>query len=194
VTHKDLLAEIKQFIPDKKFGIFSEQIEVAIELYKDIDDPKRVQKELQELARLSKKVNYTLVNVIKKVSPTTIRFLERFLPLPPHPNVDSFEELTLYANDIRRRITRGSSLKDDASYNFPSGAHRMGRPLSHRVNVLVSFVAAAYVAATGNDIRRKWDADGTLPIHIILAATFHELKIGASVDEAIRRLKLKDAF
>ena len=194
MPHNDLLAEIKQFIPEDKFDIFSEQIEVAIELYEDIDDPKRVQKELQELARLSKKVNYTLVNAIKNSSPTTIRFLERFLSLPTYPNVDSFKELTLYANDIRRRITRGSSLTPDASYSFPSGAHRIGRPLSHRVNVLVSFVAAAYVAATGNGIRRKWDADGTLPIHIILAATFHELKIGASVDEAIRRLKLKDAF
>tara|TARA_B110000238_G_C15902458_1_gene342639 strand:- start:55 stop:639 length:585 start_codon:yes stop_codon:yes gene_type:complete len=194
MSQDDLLAEIKQFIPEDKFDIFSEQIEVAIELYEDIDDPKRVQKELQELARLSKKVNYTLVNVIKKVSPTTIRFLERFLPLPSHPNIDSFEELTLYANDIRRRITRGSSLTDGAPYNFPSGAHRMGRPRSHRVNVLVSFVAAAYVAATGNVIRRKWDVDGKLPIHSILAATFHELKISASVDEAIRRLKLEDAF
>lgn len=194
MPYEDLLANIKQFIPDKKFNIFSEQIEVAIELYHDIDDPKMVQKELQELARLSKKANYTLVNVIKNSSPTTIRFLERFSPLPSYPNVDNFKELTLYANDIRRRITRGSSLADGAPYNFPSGAYRIGRPLSHRVNVLVSFVAAAYVAATGNVIRRKWDVDGKLPMHSILAATFHELKISASVDEAIRRLKLEDAF
>ena len=194
MSQDDLLAEIKQFIPEDKFDIFSKQIEVAIELYHDIDDPKKVQRELQELARLSKKANYTLVNVIKKVSPTTIRFLERFLPLPSQPNIDSCEELTVYANDIRRRITRGSSLTPDASYSFPSGAYRIGRPLSHRVNVLVSFVAAAYVAATGNVIRRKWDIDGKLPMHSILAATFHELKISASVDEAIRRLKLEDAF
>ena len=84
MSQDDLLAEIKQFIPEDKFDIFSERIGVVIELYQDIDDPKGVQKELQELARLSKKVNYTLVNVIKKVSPTTIRFLERFLPLPSY--------------------------------------------------------------------------------------------------------------
>ena len=188
MPYEGLLAKIKPFIPDKKFDIFSEQIDNAIEIYQELDEPKLVQMELREIGRLTKKVNYTLVNVITNSNPTTKQFLERFSPLPPLPDIENEEDLNQYAKDIRRRISKGLILSDKETYNLPTGAYKIGRPRKERNDVLVSFVAAAYVLATGNTIRRKWDIDETLPIHDILIVIFENLGINASVDEAIRRL------
>jgi hypothetical protein len=64
----------------------------------------------------------------------------------------------------------------------------MGPDPNARIDVLVSFVAAAYVSATDKGFRREWDADGDLPFHQVLETVFKTLSLDASVDEAIRRL------
>lgn len=180
--------QIKRFIPKAKVNDFLKRAAVAIEIYQELDEPKLVQMELREIGRLTKKVNYTLVNVITNSNPTTKQFLERFSPLPTLPDVENEEDLNQYAKDIRRRISKGLILKNEVVYSLPTGASKIGRPRSERIDILVSFIAAAYVLATGNTIRRKWDIDETLPMHDILIVIFENLGINASVDEAIRRL------
>ena len=68
-----------------------------------------------------------------------------------------------------------------------TGPSIKGRPNKARIDVLVSFVAAAYVLATDKEFRRKWDADEELPFHEILEALFDTLCLDGSVDESIRR-------
>jgi hypothetical protein len=69
------------------------------------------------------------------------------------------------------------------------GPSKAYRPPQDRLSVLVSFVATAYVSATGKIYRRQWDSDGDLPFNQILGKLFEILCIDASVDEAIRRQK-----
>ena len=193
MSQNDLLAEIKQFIPEDKFDIFSERIGVAIELYQDIDEPKQIKRELKEINRIAKKPNYTLVNVMKNISGTTIEILERLSPLPTLPEPSDINALSSYASDIRKRIVRGSVLYSDRVHNVLVGPSEIGRPSKRRVDVLVAFVAAAYVSATGGVVRRQWDSDSdsdsgyATEFHEILMVIFVNLGIKASIDGAIRR-------
>ena len=189
------LEQMQPLIPEGRFKEFLKRIEVALEIYQELDEPKLVQMELRELGHLTKKVDLkkkvdsALVDKIKQLNPTTIEFLERFSPLPPLPNVKNKEDLDLYTKDIRRRILKGSILSDKETYNLPTGAYKIGRPRKERIDVLVSFVAAAYVLTTGNTIRREWNVDDTLPMHKILMIIFNKIGLKkVSIDEAIRRL------
>jgi hypothetical protein len=76
-------------------------------------------------------------------------------------------------------------LSDRRGYRL-IGSSKEGRPSKDRLSVLVSFLAAAYVSATGKNYRRQWDSDN-LPFHQILEFLFEVLGINASTDEAIRR-------
>ena len=183
------LEQMQLLIPEERFKEFFKRIEVALEIYQELDEPKLVQMELRKVGRLTKKVNYTLVNAIKNLSPTTKEFLARSSPLPPLPDIENEEDLNQYARDIRRRVLKGSILSNKETYNLPTGAYKIGRPRKERIDVLVSFVAAAYVLTTGNTIRREWDVDNTLPMQKILMVIFNKLGLKkVSIDEAIRRL------
>ncbi len=183
------LEQMQLLIPEERFKEFFKRIEVALEIYQELDEPKLVQMELRKVGRLTKKVNYTLVNAIKNLSPTTKEFLARSSPLPPLPDIKNEEDLNQYARDIRRRVLKGSILSNKETYNLPTGAYKIGRPRKERIDVLVSFVAAAYVLTTGNTIRREWDVDNTLPMQKILMVIFNKLGLKkVSIDEAIRRL------
>ena len=183
------LEQMQPLIPEGRFKEFLKRIEVALEIYQELYEPKLVQMELRELGHLTKKVDSALVDKIEQLNPTTIEFLKRLSYLPPLPNVKNKEDLNLYTKDIRRRILKGSILSDNETYNLPVGAYKIGRPRKERIDVLVSFVAAAYVLTTGNTIRREWDVDDTLPMHKILMIIFNKIGLKKiSVDEAIRRL------
>ena len=79
-------------------------------------------------------------------------------------------------------------LSDRVGYGL-IGPTTKGRPSKDRLKVLVSFVAFAYVSATGKSYRRRWDSDSNadLPFHQILQVIFDTLRVDASVDEAIGR-------
>ena len=183
------LQPFRGLIPNGHFNQFLGRVYSAIEIYLDLDEPSVVAKELREINRICQKPNYTLLNVLKNISPTTRELLEDMKPLPRLPNPNDDAGIDALAKEIRQRIVvRGKLLSDRIGYGL-IGPSTKGRPSKDRLKVLVSFVAFAYVSATGKSYRRRWDSDSNadLPFHQSLQVIFDTLRVDASVDEAIGR-------
>jgi hypothetical protein len=186
---------VRYLIPNGNFDKFFDQVDVAIEIYLDLDEPSIVAKELREINRICQKPNYTLLSILENISTTTknllegSNLLEGAKPLPKLPNRKDRAGINALAQDIRQRIAvSGKRLSDRVGYRL-IGPSKEGRLSKDRLSVLVSFVAAAYVSAAGESYRRRWDTDGDLPFHRILEVLFKALGIDASTDEAIKRQK-----
>ena len=184
---------VRDHIPNDTFEQFIDQVYTAIEIYMDSDEPSIVTKELREINRICQKPNYTILNVLENVSSTTRKLLEGSnlldgsKPLPAKPNLEDEAGINAFCQELRQRLIICMwPLSDRKGYHLigPSKAYR---PPRDRLSVLVSFVATAYVSATGKIYRRQWDSDCDLPFHQILEELFRILCIEASVDEAIRR-------
>jgi hypothetical protein len=191
VTFQELrhaLEQCKLNISQDVFDQFCKRVYSSAQIFLELDEPKLIAKELREINQLARKPNYTLLNVIGNASRGTIALLEDLKPLPPMPSADDEAGIKAYAKDIRERIIiKGRKLSDRVK-NHLIGPSKNGRPAKTRLDILVSFVAAAYVAATGMEFRREWDSDDDLPFHQVLFAMFKLLSLDASVDEAIGRL------
>ena len=192
ITHGEVsqaLQPLRVLIPSGNFDQFLDRVHSAIEIYLDLDKPSVIAKELREINRICQKPNYILLNVISNASKQTIDLLEDMKPLPPLPNPNDEAGIDALAKEIRQRIiTGGKLLSDRVGYGL-IGPSTKGRPSKDRLKVLVSFVAFAYVSATGKSYRRRWDSDSNadLPFHQILQVIFETLRVDASADEAIRR-------
>jgi hypothetical protein len=182
------LEQCKLNISQDVFDQFCKRVYSSAQIFLELDEPKLIAKQLREINRLARKPNYTLLNVIGNASRGTIALLEDLKPLPPMPSANDEAGIKAYAKDIRERIIiKGRKLSDRVK-NHLIGPSKNGRPAKTRLDILVSFVAAAYVAATGMEFRREWDSDEKLPFHSILDAIFELMCLDASADQAIRRL------
>ena len=182
------LEQCKLNISQDVFDQFCKRVYSSAQIFLELDEPKLIAKQLREINRLARKPNYTLLNVIGNASRGTIALLEDLKPLPPMPSENDEAGIKAYAKDIRERIIiKGRKLSDRVK-NHLIGPSKNGRPAKTRLDILVSFVAAAYVAATGMEFRREWDSDEKLPFHSILDAIFELMYLDASADQAIRRL------
>jgi hypothetical protein len=184
---------VRGHIPNDAFEQFLDQVYSAIEIYLDLDEPSMVAKELREINRICQKPNHTLLNVLENISTITRGLLEGSnlldgsKPLPAMPNPEDEAGINAFAQELRQRIIiRMKPLSDRRGYRL-IGPSKEGRPSKDSLSVLVSFVATAYVSATGKSYRRRWDTDGDLPLHQILEVLFKALGIDASADEAIKR-------
>ena len=191
VTFEELrhaLEQCEHNISQDTFDQFCKRVHSSTQIFLEIDEPKLIAKELREINKIAKKPDYTLLNVIGNASRGTIALLEDLGPLPPMPSANDEAGIKAYAKDIRERIIiKGRKLSDRVK-NHLIGPSKNGRPAKTRLDILVSFVAAAYVAATGMEFRREWDSDNDLPFHQVLGAIFELLCLSASTDEAIGRL------
>ena len=191
VTFQELqhaLEQCQNAVPQEKFDQFCNRVYSSTQIFLEIDEPKLIAKELREINKIAKKPDYTLLNVIGNASRGTIALLKDLKPLPPMPSANDEAGIKAYAKDIRERIIIKVSKLSDRVKNHLIGPSKNGRPAKARIDVLVSFVAAAYVSASGNEFRREWDSDGELPFHQILDTIFELMCLDASADQAIRRL------
>ena len=200
VTFEELrhaLEQCEHNISQDAFDQFCKRVHSSTQIFLEIDEPKLIAKELREINRIARKPKYTLLNVIGNASRGTIALLEDLKPLPPMPSPDDENKIEKYGRDIRERIVISGVMPSDREINNLIGPSIKGRPKKARIDVLVSFVAAAYVSATGMGFRRAWDAKEDLPFNEILGAIFNVLCLSdpssknlgdrTSVDEAIRR-------
>ena len=189
-TTKDvsrIFEPLKDLIPEDRYDEFIERIHSAIQIYLDLDKQTLVSRELKDIERISRKPNYTLINVLENASDTTWHLLKGETPLQPLPDRDDQAGIDRLAKEIRQSIiVRMKQLSDRVGYRL-IGRPKAGRHPKQRLSVLVSLIAVAYVGATGKEYRRQWDSDNALPFHQILERLFWALDIEASVDEAIRR-------
>jgi len=192
VTVEELRHALKQCehkIPQDAFNQFCNRVYSSAQIFLEIDEPKLITKELREINQIARKPDYTLLNVIGNASRGTIALIEDLKPLPPMPSASDANGISIYAKEIRERIVISGHKLSDRVQNHLIGPSIIGRPKKARIDVLVSFIAAAYVSASDKGFRREWDADGDLPFHHVLEVVFKTLRLDANVDEAIRRHK-----
>jgi len=192
VTFQELqhaLEQCEHKIPQDAFDQFCNRVYSSAQIFLEIDEPKLIAKELREINQIAKKPDYTLLNVIGNASRGTIALIEDLKPLPPMPSASDANGISIYAKEIRERIVISGHKLSDRVQNHLIGPSIIGRPKKARIDVLVSFIAAAYVSASDKGFRREWDADGDLPFHHVLEVVFKTLRLDANVDEAIRRHK-----
>ena len=183
------LEQCEHKIPQDAFDQFCNRVYSSAQIFLEIDEPKLIAKELREINQIAKKPDYTLLNVIGNASRGTIALIEDLKPLPPMPSASDANGISIYAKEIRERIVISGHKLSDRVQNHLIGPSIIGRPKKARIDVLVSFIAAAYVSASDKGFRREWDADGDLPFHHVLEVVFKTLRLDANVDEAIRRHK-----
>jgi len=183
------LEQCEHKIPQDAFNQFCNRVYSSAQIFLEIDEPKLIAKELREINQIAKKPDYTLLNVIGNASRGTIALIEDLKPLPPMPSASDANGISIYAKEIRERIVISGHKLSDRVQNHLIGPSIIGRPKKARIDVLVSFIAAAYVSASDKGFRREWDADGDLPFHHVLEVVFKTLRLDANVDEAIRRHK-----
>ena len=192
VTFQELqhaLEQCEHKIPQDAFDQFCNRVYSSAQIFLEIDEPKLIAKELREINQIARKPDYTLLNVIGNASRGTIALIEDLKPLPPMPSASDANGISIYAKEIRERIVISGHKLSDRVQNHLIGPSIIGRPKKARIDVLVSFIAAAYVSASDKGFRREWDADGNLPFHHVLEVVFKTLRLDANVDEAIRRHK-----
>ena len=192
VTFQELqhaLEQCEHKIPQDAFNQFCNRVYSSAQIFLEIDEPKLIAKELREINQIARKPDYTLLNVIGNASRGTIALIEDLKPLPPMPSASVANGISIYAKEIRERIVISGHKLSDRVQNHLIGPSIIGRPKKARIDVLVSFIAAAYVSASDKGFRREWDADGDLPFHHVLEVVFKTLRLDANVDEAIRRHK-----
>ena len=192
VTFQELqhaLEQCEHKIPQDAFDQFCNRVYSSAQIFLEIDEPKLIAKELREINQIARKPDYTLLNVIENASRGTIALIEDLKPLPPMPSASDANGISIYAKEIRERIVISGHKLSDRVQNHLIGPSIIGRPKKARIDVLVSFIAAAYVSASDKGFRREWDADGDLPFHHVLEVVFKTLRLDANVDEAIRRHK-----
>jgi len=183
------LEQCEHKIPQDAFNQFCNRVYSSAQIFLEIDEPKLIAKELREINQIARKPDYTLLNVIENASRGTIALIEDLKPLPPMPSASDANGISIYAKEIRERIVISGHKLSDRVQNHLIGPSIIGRPKKARIDVLVSFIAAAYVSASDKGFRREWDADGDLPFHHVLEVVFKTLRLDANVDEAIRRHK-----
>jgi len=183
------LEQCEHKIPQDAFNQFCNRVYSSAQIFLEIDEPKLITKELREINQIARKPDYTLLNVIGNASRGTIALIEDLKPLPPMPSASDANGISIYAKEIRERIVISGHKLSDRVQNHLIGPSIIGRPKKARIDVLVSFIAAAYVSASDKGFRREWDADGDLPFHHVLEVVFKTLRLDANVDEAIRRHK-----
>jgi len=183
------LEQCEHKIPQDAFNQFCNRVYSSAQIFLEIDEPKLIAKELREINQIARKPDYTLLNVIGNASRGTIALIEDLKPLPPMPSASDADAISIYAKEIRERIVISGRKLSDRVENHLIGPSIIGRPKKARIDVLVSFIAAAYVSASDKGFRREWDADGDLPFHHVLEVVFKTLRLDANVDEAIRRHK-----
>jgi hypothetical protein len=183
------LEQCEHKIPQDAFNQFCNRVYSSAQIFLEIDEPKLIAKELREINQIARKPDYTLLNVIGNASRGTIALLKDLKPLPPMPSASDADAISIYAKEIRERIVISGRKLSDRVENHLIGPSIIGRPKKARIDVLVSFIAAAYVSASDKGFRREWDTDGDLPFHHVLEVVFKTLRLDANVDEAIRRHK-----
>ena len=183
------LEQCEHKIPQDAFNQFCNRVYSSAQIFLEIDEPKLIAKELREINQIARKPDYTLLNVIGNASRGTIALIEDLKPLPPMPSASDANGISIYAKEIRERIVISGRKLSDRVENHLIGPSIIGRPKKARIDVLVSFIAAAYVSASDKGFRREWDTDGDLPFHHVLEVVFKTLRLDANVDEAIRRHK-----
>ena len=184
----------REIIPAKQFDWFVERVTEAIKIFYELWDPPNLAAELRHIEKASKDPSPELLSLVDQATPMARYILEQHGTLPATPTTNDRETIAEFACDIRSRVVASRYWKSEGPkrrrVTNVVGSLPFKRPKRQRVDMLISFIAAAYVGATAKVLTRSWsDDEDESSIEIILGDIFANLQIDDihSVKRAIRR-------
>jgi hypothetical protein len=183
----------REYIPDGEFDWFVDRVKTAIKIFYDLPDPAVISAELKRIEKASRRPTREFVNLINNASSATRTVLEEHGGLLVTPNAGDENAIVDFAREIRSRIILTTYWKAEGTKQRRKvkviTERPFKRPKHHRLDALVSLVAAAYGGVTGKATSRSWSDDKKKPIQVVLGDIFNALAIDdySSDNEALRR-------
>jgi hypothetical protein len=179
-------------VPGEKFDWFVARIKTAVEIYYELSDQAEFSDQLKQIESATTHPSSELVRLISDASEPVRRLLEINGGEFEVPNSDT-ESLADFATEIRSRVIVASYWRPEKDkrrrITKVAATRPFKRPRNERLEVLVSFVSAAYAGATGNLVRRAWSLEERQGIEILLDDVFDAIGISdtRSYLESLRR-------
>jgi len=179
-------------IPEENFDWFLARIKTAVGLYYDLPDQTEFSDQLKKIESATTDPSSELVQLVSNASEPVRKLLELNggeLEVPS-PGSDGLAD---FATEIRSRIIVASYWRSERDQRRRitklTATLPFKRPRNARLEMLVSFVSAAYAGATGILVKRSWADDNRQGIEIVLDDIFIAVGIGdaRSYLEALRR-------
>ena len=170
----------RNIIPAEEHDRFVEAVKRAVEIYLNLVSPKDLRGELEAFEKASRSPSAPITQLVSGLSTDAREVLTHLVPLPDPPNSPS--GLEAYHNDIRSRLVQGQRWRDEGSKRrklteIVGPQKRMGRPSDAKVDVLVSFISAAYAHSTGSPATRSWSYEDDTALERIIQDIFANLLI-----------------
>ena len=183
----------QDIIPFEEHDRFVEGVKQAVQIYLSLVSPKDLRDELEAFEKATRSPSVPISQLVSGLSAEAqdMLFHSRPLPLPP----DNPSALEAYYYDIRSRLLQGKRWKLEGSKRrkqteIVGPPQRMGRPPDEKIEVLVSFLSAAYAHAVGTPATRSWsDSKDESAVERIVGDVFANLDIDADYNakSAVRR-------
>jgi len=184
----------RDIIPAKQFDWFVERVNEAIKIFYELWDPPNLAAELRQIEKASRHPPAELLSLVGQATPMARNILEQHDKLPATPATDDQKVIAEFARDVRSRVVASGYWKPEGPkrrrITKVVGSLPFRRPKLQRMDMLISFIAAAYVGATGKALTRSWsDDEYESPIEMILGDIIGNLQTNDtnSVKKAIRR-------
>jgi len=185
-------AHWKGVIPNEKHDWFVGRVQQAVKIYLSLVSPKSLRDELEGFERATRSPLAPIAQLASGLSAEAQNVLSRSGPLPKPPNGASANEA--YYRDIRARLLRGKRWKVEGNkrrkdIKIVGPPRRRGRPSDAEIDVLVSFVSAAYAHAAAKPVTRSWSEEDESWIERIVEDCFANLNIDEaySAKKAVQR-------
>ena len=182
----------RDIIPNEEHDRFVGRVQQAVTIYLSLVSPKDLRDELEGFEKATRSPSAPITQLVSGLSADAqdTLFHSRPLPLPP----DNPAALEAYYYDIRSRLLQGRRWKLEGSKRrkqteIVGPPKRMGRPPDEKIDVLVSFMSAAYAHALGAPATRSWSREEESAVERIVGDVFANLGIDAdySAKKALQR-------
>jgi hypothetical protein len=182
----------RDIIPSDQHARFVERVQHAVAIYLGLVSPKDLRDELEAFERATRSSSASVSQLVSALSAEARDILAGLGPLPSPPD-DSAAERGYY-NDIRSRLVRAQrwipeGKKRRWQTEIVGPPRKMGRPPHAKIDVLASFICAAYAYAVGKPTARSWSEADESQIEIIVGDCLANLGIDDrhSAKKAMRR-------
>ena len=190
----------QDIIPFEEHDRFVQGVKQAVQIYLSLVNPQDLRDELEAFEKATRSPSAPISQLVSGLSADAQDILSHSRPLPLPPDSASASEA--YYNDIRSRLLRGQRWKPEGSKRrkqteIVGPPKRMGRPPDEKIDVLVSFLSAAYAHAVGAPATRSWSEDDESAVEKIVEDVFANLGIDAdySAKNAVQRhIERRDAL
>ena len=182
----------RDIIPFEEHDRFVKGVKQAVQIYLSLVSPKDLRDELMAFEKATRSPSVPISQLVSYLSPDALDILSHSRPLPLPP--DNPSALEAYYYDIRSRLLQGKRWKLEGSKRrkqteIVGPPKQMGRPPDEKIDVLVSFMSAAYAHALGAPATRSWSREEESAVERIVGDVFANLGIDAdySAKKALQR-------